>query len=159
MPKHRLSVQISLAYKKASPGNLYSYCLHHPKEMFRPILAMTLALIAATQATSIPSCSDRQCVRTVDGESEASQLSTEGIIGIVGVVVALLGIASSLAWSKRRKSRSRSRRTSEGIHMSRFLHFEKVNLICFTRIDTLQPSDVWQCFYAIVSSQYLGAHS
>lgn len=96
---------------------------------------------------------------TTDTHTGDHQLSTEAIISVVGVVVAVLGIASTLVWSKRRKSCSRSRRTSEGIHMSKFLYFEKIDLICSTRIDTLQPSDVWQCFYAVIPSQYLGAHS
>jgi glucose uptake protein GlcU len=96
---------------------------------------------------------------TTDTHTGDHQLSTEAIIGVVGVVVAVLGIAFTLVWSKRGKSRSKSRRTSEGIHMSKFLHFEKMDLICSTRTDTLQPLDVRQCFYATIPSQYLGAHS
>jgi hypothetical protein len=48
-------------------------------------------------------------------------MSTEAIIGIIGVVVAIIGIASSLAWSKARgRSRGRSSRalslsTTEGM--------------------------------------------
>lgn len=129
-------------------------------KMFRPILGTAFVLIVTTQATPIQLCKNlQQRDITTNNKTEAPQLSTEAIIGVVGVVVAVLDIASSLVWSKRRKSRSRSRRTSEGMHMSKSLHFEKFNLICFTRIDTIQPSDVRRCFYAIVPNQYPGAHS
>jgi glucose uptake protein GlcU len=74
----------------------------------------------------------------MDTQTGDHQLSTEAIIGVIGVVVAVLGIASSLAWSKRRKSRSRSRHTSQGMHMLQFRHFEKVNqILFFSRVDTL----------------------
>lgn len=43
-------------------------------------------------------------MKTVD-----DHMSAEAIIGIIGVLVAIIGIASSLAWSKqRRRSRGRS---------------------------------------------------
>ena len=77
----------------------------------------------------------------MDTQTGDHQLSTEAIIGVIGVVVAVLGIASSLAWSKRRKSRSRSRRTSEGIHMSRVVHFQVAELTRFARIGNLKLSD------------------
>ena len=57
-------------------------------------------------------------------------ISTEAVIGIVGVVVAIMGIVASLAWSRvRRRSRGRSRpslslSTTEGI------------LSCYHTLDT-----------------------
>ena len=102
-------------------------------------LTCMFALAMAVRAT--PTCPYTNPYRrdvTMDTQNGDRQLSTEAIIGVIGVVVALLGIASSLAWSKRGKSRSGSRRTLEGIHMSRFHHFEIAKLIRFARIDTLQ---------------------
>lgn len=54
-------------------------------------------------------------------------LSTEAIIGVIGVVVAILGIAFSLAWSKRTKSPGRLGRalclpTADGMHSCYRLH-------------------------------------
>lgn len=102
---------------------------------------ITFALVVAVQAIPTRSRTNMDQRNTIDTKSEAGQLSTEAIIGIVGVVVALLGIASSLAWSKRRKSRSKSRRTSEGIHMSRVVHFQVAELTRFPRIGTLKLSN------------------
>ncbi|RII09104.1 hypothetical protein CUC08_Gglean007505 [Alternaria sp. MG1] len=81
---------------------------------------ITFALVVAVQAIPTRSRTNMDQRSTIDTRSEAGHLSTEAIIGIVGVVVALFGIASSLAWSKRRKSRSRSRRTSEELVPSNY---------------------------------------
>ncbi|KAH6870795.1 hypothetical protein BKA58DRAFT_184302 [Alternaria rosae] len=43
-----------------------------------------------------------------DSKIGNDSLSTEAIIGVIGVVVAVLGITSSLAWTKRTESRGRS---------------------------------------------------
>jgi hypothetical protein len=46
-----------------------------------------------------------------DIKTVKDHMSTEAVIGIIGVVVAIIGIASSLAWSRaRRRSRRRSSR-------------------------------------------------
>lgn len=110
--------------------------------MFLSPLTYMFALAMTVRAT--PTCPYTNPYRrdvTMDTETGDHQLSTEAIIGVIGVAVALLGIASSLAWSKRGKSRSGPRHTSEGIHMSRFHHFEMAKLIRFARIDTLQLFD------------------
>jgi hypothetical protein len=80
-------------------------------EMFRHSVITCFALIIAIQATAIPSSHTNVYQRdaTIDDKTTTHQLSTEAIISIIGVVVAILGIASSLAWSKRRKSRGRPR--------------------------------------------------
>jgi hypothetical protein len=109
--------------------------------MFLQSTVITFALVFAVQATPTPSRTNMDQRDTIDTKSETGQLSTEAIIGIVGVVIALLGIASSLAWSKRRKSRGRSRRNSEGIHMSRVVHFQVAELTGFPRIGTLKLSN------------------
>jgi hypothetical protein len=129
-------------------------------EMFRPPLITTFAFIITAQATPIQLCKNLQHRDgTIDTKTGAHQLSTEAIIGVIGVVVALLGIASSLAWSKRRKSRSRFHRTLEGIQIARFHHFEIAKLIRFARIDTLQLSNAWRCFHAIIPNRNMDAHS
>ena len=65
-----------------------------------------------------------------DKESVKGHMSVEAVIGIIGVVVAIIGIASSLAWSKQRRwARGRSHRalslsTTEGM------------LSCYHALDT-----------------------
>jgi hypothetical protein len=111
------------------------------KMLRRPLTCM-FALAMASRATPIlPYTNLYQRNVNMDTQTEDHQLSTEAIIGVVGVVVAVLGIASSLAWSKRRKSRSRSRRTSEGTHMSKVVHFKVAELTRFARIGILKLSD------------------
>ena len=110
--------------------------------MLRRPLTCMFALAMASRATPIlPYTNLYQRDVTMDTQTGDHQLSTEAIIGVIGVVVAVLGIASSLAWSKRRKSRSRSRRTSEGTHMSRVVHFKVAELTRFARIGNLKLSD------------------
>ena len=65
-----------------------------------------------------------------DMKTVKDHMSTEAVIGIIGLVVAIMGIVSSLAWSRvRRRSRGRSRpslslSTAEGM------------LSCYHALDT-----------------------
>ena len=89
-----------------------------------PLIFTFVAVMAIRAAPTLSYKKLDQQDVTTDTHTGDHQLSTEAIIGVVGVVVAVLGIACSLVWSKRRKSRSRSRRTSEGNAVLRFHHFE-----------------------------------
>jgi len=99
------------------------YSLQHQVQMTCLILASTFALVATVQAAPSQSHTSlyQEDAASMDSKPGDKQLSTEAIIGVIGVVVAVLGIASTLAWSKRRKSRSGPRRspTSDGAHSCR----------------------------------------
>ena len=94
------------------PQTLF-HSLQHQVQMFLHALASTFTLVVHVQAAPNQSHTSlyQEDTATIDSKRQDKQLSTEAIIGVIGVVVALLGIASSLAWSKRRKSRSGSRRS------------------------------------------------
>jgi hypothetical protein len=54
--------------------------------------------------------------RAIGPRDSYDHMTTEAIIGVVGVVVAALRIVSSLAWSKRRKSCGQSRCSFSTLH-------------------------------------------
>jgi hypothetical protein len=84
------------------------------------VVVLSSILVITSYAT--PTCSDSKlCQRDANNNKTRNNgMSTEAVISLIGVVVAMLGIASSLAWSKRRSKSSRQPRgpssTPDGAH-------------------------------------------
>jgi len=80
----------------------------------RLLYGVLTASVTFVTVHAVPTSSSQDTTHqksAIGTDTRNDRMSTEAIIGIIGVVVAVLGIASSLAWSKRRKSRSGSRRS------------------------------------------------
>ena len=91
----------------------------------RLLCGVLTASVTFVTIHAVPTSSSQDTMHqksAIGTETRNDRMSTEAIIGTIGVVVAVLGIASSLAWSKRRKSRGRCRcalSTPGGMHQYR----------------------------------------
>lgn len=90
------------------------FVLHSNSTMFYAVFHIILytSFIATTYAHAVPTTTTRREL-TGGTEPETQTMSTEAIIGVISVVVAIIGIALTLAWSKRRRSGRRSRSRSD----------------------------------------------
>jgi hypothetical protein len=123
-------------------------------------LITTSALIIAVEATPRPTCTAlHQRDATLDTKPEDHQLSTEAIIGVVGVVVAIIGIASTLAWTKRRRHAVDPVAAQMVRTYCNTTTWKKLTRYLPRRNNTLQPSDLQPCHYAITIDQSLDTHN
>jgi hypothetical protein len=102
-----------------------------------------------------------------DIKTVRDHMSTEAVIGIIGVVVAIIGIASSLAWSRARgRSRGRSSpslslSTAEGMHSCRSAPETSQKLTRYSthRFTTLESNLANLPLYVVTTYSSLDAHS